>query len=80
MEVVQVKDTHQQEGGGDEDPGEQHGQAKGLQAQVVQSVQVKKGERRNTGRQDLSLNEEAFLGGGEGDYSKTSVEVRLTTR
>lgn len=64
VEVVQVQDAHQQEGGGDEDPGEQHGQAKGLQAQVVQAAQAKKGERRNTGRRKLSLNEEAFFGGG----------------
>lgn len=63
VEVVQVQDAHQQEGGGDEDPGEQHGQAKGLQAQVVQAAQAKKGERGNTGGRGLSLNEEAFLGG-----------------
>lgn len=37
MEVVKVKNAHQQEGGGDENPGEQQRQAKSLQAQVVQA-------------------------------------------
>lgn len=37
VEVVKVKNAHQQEGGGDENPGEQQRQAKSLQAQVVQA-------------------------------------------
>lgn len=41
MEVVEVEDAHQQEGGGNEDPGEEHGQAEGLQPEVVQAVHIK---------------------------------------
>lgn len=38
VEVVQVENTRQQEGSGDENPGEQHGDTKLLQAQVVQAA------------------------------------------
>lgn len=37
VEVVKVKNAHQQEGGGNENPGEQQRQAELLQAQVVQA-------------------------------------------
>lgn len=37
MEIVQVKNADQQEGGGDENPGEQHGHGELLQAQVLQA-------------------------------------------
>lgn len=37
VEVVKVKNAHQQEGGGNENPCEQHLQAELLQAQVVQT-------------------------------------------
>lgn len=40
MEVMQVEYAHQEEGSGDEYPGEKHGQAKLLQPQVVQAVNV----------------------------------------
>lgn len=46
MEVVEVEDAHQQEGGGDEDPGEEHGQAEGLQPEVVQSVHIKQNKQK----------------------------------
>lgn len=42
VEVVQVKNTHQQEGGGNENPGEQLGHGKLLQAQVLQAAHIKK--------------------------------------
>lgn len=41
MEVVQVENTHQQERGGDEDPGEKLGHSKLLQSQVLQAAEVK---------------------------------------
>lgn len=40
VEVVQVEYAHQQEGSRDEYPGEQHGQAKLLQPEVVQAVNM----------------------------------------
>lgn len=42
VEVMQVENTHQQEGSGNENPGEQHSQAKRLQPEVIQSINVKK--------------------------------------
>lgn len=40
MEVMQVEYAHQEEGSGDEYPGEKHGQAKLLQPKVVQAVNM----------------------------------------
>lgn len=54
MEVVKVKNTHQQEGGGNENPGEEHFQAELLQAQVVQAAGVGEG-RRSMKEMDESL-------------------------
>lgn len=42
MEIVQVENTHQQEGSGYENPGEQRGERKSLQAQVIQAADVEK--------------------------------------
>jgi len=41
VEIVQVENAHQQEGGGNEHPGEQHAQRKPLQAQVLQAASMK---------------------------------------
>lgn len=41
VEVMQVENAHQQEGSGNENPGEQHGQAELLQPEVIQSVNMK---------------------------------------
>lgn len=40
VEVMQVEYAHQEEGSGDEYPGEKHGQAKLLQPEVVQAVNM----------------------------------------
>lgn len=49
VEVMQVEDAHEQEGSRDEDPGEQHGQAKLLQPEVVQAVGAGKKNQREPG-------------------------------
>lgn len=40
VEVVEVENTHKEEGSGDENPGEQHGDGETLQAQVLQAAQT----------------------------------------
>lgn len=42
MEVVQMENTHKQEGSGNENPGEQLGNRKPLQSQVLQTADGKK--------------------------------------
>ncbi len=45
VEVVQVENTHQQEESGNENPGEEHGDIKPLQAEVTQAVWKMRGSR-----------------------------------
>lgn len=45
MEVVEVQNAHQQEGSGNENPGEKHGKAKLLQAEVIQAREKKQRNR-----------------------------------
>ena len=54
MEKVQVEHTHQQEGSGNENPGEQHGAFK-LQTQVLQAAQMKKKKRNESKNMRLEL-------------------------
>lgn len=57
MEVVHVENTHQQEGCGNENPGEQHGDSKLLQAQILQAAQVEN-ERK---QKNMSIQLTSFL-------------------
>lgn len=70
VEVVQMEDARQQEGSGDENPGEQLGHRELLQAQVLQAAQMETFHDNKNRNWALSYSNSAFVGyGGRSDLN-----------